>query len=381
MYKYRMCKQCVMDTTDPEIYFDDEGICNHCRRYELLKNSYPHNLNEKEKKRELQKIIEKMKNSGKNKKYDCVIGVSGGVDSTYLAYLTKKFGLRPLAVHLDNGWNSELAVNNIEKCLRALGIDLETIVLDWGEFKDLQLAFLKASVPDVEIPTDHAIIASLYKVASKYNIKYIVLGVNFSTESVLPRMWSHGHNDWKYIKSIYKKFGNKKKLNSFPHLSLVDYFYYIFIKKIKIVKLLDYVKYNKKEAIETLKKFGWKPYGHKHYESIYTRFVQGYYLPKKFNYDKRKAHLSSLILSGQITREEALKELKKNPYPSKELEEEDKKYVLKKLNLTEKEFEKIMKTPPKHFWDYPSYEKMFIYKIMLWIYKKLSRRIKYLYID
>ena len=378
---YQICKKCIMDTSDKEIIFDDSGICNHCKRAEQLQNSFPINLTNKEREKELKKIVRTIKISGRNKKYDCIIGVSGGVDSTYLAYIIKELGLRPLAVHLDNGWNSELSVHNIEKCLKTLDIDLETIVLDWEEFKDLQLSFLKSSTPDLEIPTDHAITAVLYTIASRYGVKYIIPGSNFNTESVLPRTWSHGHNDWRYIKSLQQKFG-KRKLKTFPHLSLLDYIYHLTIERIRMVKILDYVDYNKKDAVETLKKkLKWVPYGNKHYESIYTRFIQGYILPKKFNYDKRRAHLSSLILSGQMTRQEALKEINKSPYPSKKMENEDKEYVMQKLNITEKEFEDIMKKPPKHFWDYPSYEKTLIYKILITGYNKIKSRFRYLYID
>lgn len=372
--EYKTCKRCIMDTTDPNIEFDERGYCNHCREAESIFNSEPLCLNPKEKEERLKKLIDEIKEKGKNKKYDCIIGVSGGADSSYVAYLTKKLGLRPLAVHLDNGWDSKLSVTNIERLLKKLGIDLHTHVIDWEEFKDLQLSFLKASTPDSEIPSDHAIIAILYKIAAKYNVNYILAGTNTSTESILPTAWSHGHYDWKYINSIHKKFG-KSKLKTYPHLTLLDFFVYNFIKKIKWISILNYVDYKRENAIKILKEeMGWEFYGRKHYESIYTKFFQGYILPTKFGFDKRKAHLSSMILSGQITREEALKEIKKDIYPSEELKQ-DTDYIINKLGLTKEEFEQIMALPPKTFWDYPSHEKSWYFSIGMFFYNLSGKKI------
>jgi len=338
--KYQICNRCVMDITDPDIQFDDNGICNHCRQYDELVKRYV--FDGEQGKEKLKHIIDKIKKTGTGKEYDCIIGVSGGVDSTYVAYKVKEFGLRPLAVHLDNGWNSELAVKNIELFLKKLDIDLYTYVIDWEEFKDLQLSFLYASTPDSEIPSDHAINAILYQIAEVNKIKYIVFGCNIRTESHLPKAWSQGHLDWKYIKNIQKQYGHIP-LQTFPHISYFTYQKYLIT--CKTVNILNYLDYSKKDAITILEnELGWKYYGGKHYESIYTRFYQGYILPKKFGYDKRRTHLSSLICSGEITRSEALEELNNEPYPL-ELQEQDKEYVIKKLGITKDEFERIMNLP------------------------------------
>jgi len=347
-----ICLRCVMDTTDTDINFDENGVCNHCRRYyKRVKNDLHCDV---EGRKLLDQLITNMKAKGKNNEYDCVVGVSGGVDSTTVAYLAKtRFGLRPLAVHLDNGWNSELAVSNIENTLNKLGIDLLTHVLDWEEFKDLQMSFLKSSFINAEIPTDHAITSLLFQVAATEYIPYILGGSNIATEGVLPFSWVYDHTDWRLIQGIHKRFGNRK-LQTFPHYSLTKMFYYIFVKHIKYIPILNYIEYNKEEAMRTLQKeLGWKYYGGKHYESIYTRFYQGYILPQKYNVDKRKAHLSSLIRSGQMTRNEALDELENEPYPM-DLMEEDKEYVAKKFCITTEEFDEIMSLPIKEFGDYPN---------------------------
>ncbi|MCF8296629.1 MAG: N-acetyl sugar amidotransferase [Saprospiraceae bacterium] len=339
--EYKICTFCVMDTTDPEIYFDSQGRCNHCQRVDNDLRRI--NSQIRDKKTEFDLIISAIKKNGKNKKFDCIIGVSGGVDSSYLAYLVKKSGLRPLALHLDNGWNSKLAVKNIRNLLEELEIELFTHVIDWDEFKSLQRAFLEASTPDSEIPSDHAILALLYRKASEYNIP-IILGTNYTSESILPKSWSDGHWDWAYINKVNKLFGNVK-LKTFPHYSIMKLIYYRRIKRIKIYSLLDLIDYNKLEAKQFLiRKFDWEDYGGKHSESIYTKFYQGYILPEKFGFDKRKAHLSSLIVAGQITREQALQELKEPIYDKDKLIE-DTRYVLKKLEYSEEEFASIMKRP------------------------------------
>jgi N-acetyl sugar amidotransferase len=341
-----------MDTSDPDICFDMVQVCNHCDRYE---QKIKYELHEDEEGQEiLQKLIEKIKLRGRNKKYDCLIGVSGGLDSTMTAYLVKKeLGLRPLAVHIDNGWDSELAVRNIEKTVKKLNIDLYTHVLDWELFKNLQLSFLRASVINAEIPSDHAINAGLFAIAAKNRITHIIGGSNIVTESVLPYSWVHDYKDWRLIKGIHKQFGSKK-LKGFHNFGIARTAYNIFVKKIKYIPILNYFRYVKSKAIELLKEeLGYKYYGLKHYESIYTRFYQAYILPKKFGVDKRRAHFSTLIRSGQMTREEALSELKKPPYPA-DLLEEEKEYVVKKLCLTNEEFEKIMALPIRSFHDYPN---------------------------
>jgi N-acetyl sugar amidotransferase len=350
MTEYRICTRCVMDTTDPDITFDENGVCNHCHTYDRMVREYVHEGEAG--KRKLEQVVAEIRRAGKGKQYDCVIGVSGGVDSTYVAYLVKKLGLRPLAIHLDNGWDSELAVKNIEETLKRLGIDLYTEVLDWEEFKDLQVAFLKASTPDSEIPSDHAIFATLSNMAAKLGIKYVIVGNNVRTETHLPRAWSQGHFDWKYIREVHKRFGTRP-LKTFPHYGFFTF--YLRMLTQKQIPILDYVDFTKKEALRVLQEeLGWRYYGGKHYESIYTRFYQGYILPEKFGYDKRRCHVSSLICSGEMTREQALEEIKSPTYASA-MQEEDREYVVKKLGLTDDEFIAIMSAPKKSYWDYPSY--------------------------
>lgn len=351
--KYEICTRCIMDTTDPDISFDENGVCNHCRRYDIELPKRVFRGLEAEKR--LQGLINNIKKKGKNKEYDCLIGVSGGVDSTYVAYLCKKFGLRPLAVHFDNGWDSELSVSNIEKTLDILGIDLYTYVIDWEEFRELQLAYLRASTTDGEIPTDHALIAVLFKEASKRGIKYIISGMNFATESLAVKAWANGHSDWKYVRSVQKEFG-KSRLKHYPHFKLFNLFWWTYVKGIKSVSILNYLDYNKEEVMKLIQEeLGWVYYGGKHYESVYTRFFQGYILPTKFNIEKRRGHLSDLIKSGQMLRATALDEMNKPGYDSA-LMEEDKQFVIKKLQLTPEGFETLMKLPIKSYYDYPNNE-------------------------
>ncbi len=366
----KVCAKTVMDTTDPDILFDKDGVSNHWYNYfEKLKDFHKDaNLRD----RKFNKLIEEIKRSNVNKDFNCIIGVSGGVDSTYTCYIAKQHGLRPIAVHFDNGWNSEMAVSNIEKTLKKLDIDLYTYVVDWNEFKDIQLSFLKASTPDAEVPTDHGMIALLYKTAYKFGIKHILTGVNVSTESLLPLRWGYGYFDLRYIKGIQKKFGTYK-IKSFPTLSLFQLFFFSKIIGIKFISFLDYIDFNKDVALETIKnKLNWQYYGGKHYESVYTRFFQAYILPRKFKIDKRKAHFSNLICSNQMTRDEAITELKKDIYPPEKLEL-DKRFVINKFNLSQDEFDEIIRSEVKYFDDYKSNYKLFE------ILKKIKRfLLKYL---
>jgi len=367
--EYRMCGRCVMDTTASEIRFDENGFCNYCTEAIAKIQNMPIKKDESC----LKKLVEKVKESGKGKEYDCIIGVSGGVDSSYTAYNVKKQGLRPLAVHLDNGWDSELAVKNIENICKILDIDLFTYVIDWEEFKDLQLSFLKASTPDSEIPSDHAIMAIIYEMASKKGVKYVLMGSNAASESIMPRSWSTGHADWKYISNVQKQFGTKK-LKTFPYYSIFRLIEYKRLEGITRISFLDYLDYDKQEAKRIIEKeIGWRDYGAKHYESKYTKFFQAYILPKKFGFDKRKAHLSSLIVSGQMTREHALGELKNEIYPPKELEE-DIDYVSNKFGITRDEFNSIMSLPPKTYADYPNYQKTWYYRLVKKAYRSVRPR-------
>jgi len=351
--KHQICTRCILDTSDePSINFDEHGVCNYCINYD--KSAAEFIFRDEGREEKLHQVISKIKSCGKGKKYDCVLGVSGGVDSTFLAYKVKQFGLRPLVVHLDNGWNSELAVKNIESTLKKLDIDLFTYVIDWEEFKDLQLSYIKASVVDIEIPTDHAIVACLYDTARKYKIKNIIAGWNIVTEGFLPPSWVHNKIDVMNIKSIHKKYGSIK-LKSFPSIGFFKLWYYQNILKIKTISPLNYLHYNKDEAKNTIMEvLGWRDYGYKHYESIFTRFYQGYILPTKFNIDKRKSHLSTLICSKQMTRDQALEEIKKPPY-EEELLRQDKEYVLKKFGFSEVQFNDLMITPIRKHTEFASY--------------------------
>lgn len=347
---YAACIRCIMDIrADPSIRFDERGLCHHCQRYDQLVSTRV--ITGEAGRRALQQLVDRIKITGRGREYDCIIGVSGGVDSTYVAYLVKKAGLRPLAVHFDNGWNSELAVKNIERILKKLEIDLYTYVVDWEEFRDLQVAFLKASTPDGEIPTDHAIFALLWREAARRGIRYIVSGMNFTTESVSVPDWSYGHSDWRYVKDVHRRFG-KCGLRSYPHFSLSYLIYVNFLRGVRTVSILNYVDYHKEQAMALLRdELGWVYYGGKHHESIYTRFYQGHLLPTKFGIDKRYGHLSDLINAGQLTREQALEEIARPPYPVDE-QQRDLEYVVKKLGLTPQGFDEIMKLPPKSFRDY-----------------------------
>ncbi len=348
---YRICNRCIMDTTDSDIVFDVDGVCNHCHRYDTIAARRLIPLAERPNR--LASLVNRLKRDGHGKEYDCVIGVSGGVDSTYVAYLTHQHGLRPLAIHFDNGWNSELAVANIEKTLKKLGIDLFTYVVNWPEFRDLQLSFLKASTPDGEIPTDHAIVALLYRMAVKHGLKHILLGVNVNSEAIMPLTWGYGYSDLRYISSVHRQFG-KVPLKSFPSYSLLQLFAYMFVRKIELVPILDYIDYQKESAMQTIQdKLGWVYYGGKHYESIYTRFFQSYVLPRKFNIDKRRAHGANLVLSGQMDREQALRMIAEPVYPEKGLAD-DRAYAIKKLGVSESEFENIMAMPTRTFHDFPN---------------------------
>jgi N-acetyl sugar amidotransferase len=362
-----------MDTTDPEIKFTEDGFCNHCTDSLKILSNPPHTLSIIEKSKRFDELVQEIKRRGKGKQYDCIIGVSGGIDSTYAAYIVKKAGLRPLAVHLDNGWDAELAVKNIENICKGLDIDLETHVIDWEEFKDIQVSFLKASTPDSEIPSDHAIRAIMYKKATQYGVKYILAGTNAATEAILPVAWSQGNGDWKYIKNVQKRFG-QKEIMTFPHMSYLRQVFQVGILKIRWISILDYVDYRKESAKETIiKELNWKDYGGKHHESIYTKFFQTYILPTKFGYDKRRAHLSNLIMSDQITRDEALAKLKEPLYREAELSME-KEFVLKKLSLAPEEFDKIMKEEPKTIYDYPNYYGTYYVKMMNWMIQNVYLR-------
>lgn len=342
---YRQCKRCVLDTTSTAITFDEHGICNYCHAFDKQMKKFI-TIDKDLRKRNLDEMVNYVKKVGKNNKYDCILGLSGGVDSTYMAYLAQQLGLRPMAVHFDNGWNSETAVKNIENIVSKLQLDLKTYVINWNEFKDIQLAYLKASVVDIEVPTDQLIFAALNKIAKQNNIKYILSGSNIVTEYGMPLDWAYRNkSDQTNLLNIYHKFGSGLKLSTLPKFDFYARFFYTQVHGIQTISLLNYVDYNKAKVKEVItKELGWQDYGGKHFESVFTRFYQGYILPKKFNIDKRKAHLSALICSGQIVRDQALEELKRETYDPA-LQKEDCSFVIKKFDLTEEEFDRIMRAP------------------------------------
>lgn len=364
---FTQCPICVMDISDPDIAIGNDG-CTYCKRYKQRIPQLPKFQDNAQE--HLHRLVSKIKRAGLNKPYDCLIGVSGGVDSSYVAYYVKEvLQLRPLAVHLDNGWNDELAVHNIEKILGALKLDLWTEVIDWDEFRSLQMAFLKASVPDCDIPTDHAIVETLYKTAKKFGIKYILVGNNLVTESIMPHAWSRGHADWKYISSINKAHGIKK-LTTFPHFGFFKNLYRSNLSSIKKERILSYIEFNKNTAAKLLEdKFNWQPYSGKHHESIFTKFYQAYWLLDKFGYDKRKGHLSALICAGQVTREEALKELSISPLSESD-RESIKEYVADKFEITVDELDDIFERKNKSFFDYPSHYHCWQYYFLRSLYRK-----------
>ena len=352
------CKRCILTSEDdPNLVLDEKGQCNHCAYYD---NEEKHYLKQgKEGEELLKSTIQKIKEYGKGREYDCLIGLSGGVDSSYVAYLAKQYGLRALCVHFDNGWNSELAVMNIQNIVNKLGYDLDTFVIDWEEFKDLQLAYLKASVIDIEVLTDHAIYGTMFKIAKDKDIKYVLGGHNIVTEGILPYHWTYDKKDYINIRAIHKQYGTMK-LKSFPFL---DRKMKKFIKEsdVEFINYLNWVPFVKEEVKLLLQReLGWRDYGGKHYESIWTRFYQGYILPHKFKVDKRKAHLSTLVCSGQMTRAEALEELKKPGYDPEQLKI-DREFVLKKLGLTEAEFNDIMALPVRDHREFDTEGSLFNY--------------------
>lgn len=348
------CSRCILSDTDyPDIKFNSLGVCSICQVYdEIAAKEIKTGVNGDA---SISKMLDDIKTWGKGKEYDCLIGVSGGVDSTYLVCKAKEWGLRPLIVHVDNGWNTELAVSNIKGIISKLGFDLYTFVIDWEEMRDLQLAFFRASVVDMDLPTDNAYVAAVFKVARERKIKYVLSGHNVVTEGWLPPNFTHFKYDIINMKAIHKRFGTIP-LRTFPMLGVLKGWYLFNVVGIKVYSPLNYIEYNKKEVKQLIQsELGWRDYGGKHFENIFTRFYQGYILCKKFGVDKRKSHLSTLICSGQLSREAALQEIEKSAYPSQELFEKDREFFIKKLGITAAEFERLMAEPAKSHLDYPSF--------------------------
>ena len=357
----KVCKNCVMDDTDSKIQFNEVGICDHCTTFKYkIKPLW--NTDEKGRK-ELQRLVNKIKEEGKGKDFDCLIGMSGGIDSSFLLYkMVSEFGLRPLVFHVDAGWNSQIAVNNIEMLVDGLGLDLYTEVINWEEMKDLQLAFFKSGVPHIDVPQDHAFFATMYKFASKYKIKTILTGGNYSTECVRnPLEWMYYQSDSIQLKDIYRKHGTGK-LKEYKITSILWHKIWLpYIKGIKLYRPLDFLPYNKELALQELTdKFGYQKYPQKHFESRFTRFYEGFWLPKRFGYDTRKVQFSSLILTGQMSREEALLKLQ-NPVYTQEQISEDIEFVSNKLGITTDQLWSYFNGIKKTYKSYKSQEN--IYKI------------------
>ncbi|MEP4546009.1 MAG: N-acetyl sugar amidotransferase [Saccharospirillum sp.] len=356
---FKVCSNCVMDATDANIVFNEAGVCDHCETF--YKDIQPFWHTDSKGWDEIQNKAALIRDQGKGKEFDCIIGMSGGIDSSYLTYLAKeKLGLRPLVFHVDAGWNSQTAVNNIEHIVDKLGLDLYTEVIDWEEMKDLQLAFFKSGVPHIDTPQDHAFFATMYKFASKYKVKHILTGGNYSTECVRnPLEWMYYQSDARQLKDIHKKHG-KKPLRNYPVTNIFWHKVYLpYFRGIKLIRPLDYMPYHKEEATQFLvDNFGYQRYAQKHFESRFTKFYEGYWLPKKFGYDTRKVQYSSLILTGQMTREEALEKLKKPAFDEEEIHH-DFEYVATKLGISVEELQGYMDAPNKTFRDYKNQQEVY----------------------
>jgi N-acetyl sugar amidotransferase len=354
--EFKSCKQCLLNSGDTKVFsLDDNGICNYCNYYKSANAKLGSDF---DKQKFIEAKVAEMKAAGKGKTYDCILGVSGGTDSSYMAYWAKQVGLRPLVAHFDNGWNSELAAKNIENICAKLGFELQTIVINWPEFRELQLAYLRAGVIDIEALTDHAIYATITKIARQHGIKYTLSGFNYATEAVMPKGWVFDKGDWENIKDIYAKHGSGIPIKTFPHVSFYKKLYYHWFLKLETIQVLNYIPYSKQMAKDIItKELDWKDYGGKHFESVFTKFYQVYILPKKFKVDKRRAHLSNLICSGQITKEAALQELELPLYDEKEMAFE-KEYILKKFDMTESEFDQYIQSPPRLHSDFKTESKM-----------------------
>jgi len=363
---YRICTRCIMDTSDPDIEFDESGICCHCHRRDRLLATLP--ADPAEGMRRWKAIVSRLKAAGQGREYDCLLGVSGGVDSSYLAHLAVEHGLRPLLVHFDNGWDSELAVKNIESVVSKLGLDLQTYVVDWGEFRDIQRSLLKAGVIDLELLSDQAIVATMFRLAKRNRVGYILSGHNLATETHLPDSWTWMKYDARNIRAIQRRFGTCK-IRSTPLMGIMGFVLNQAIRKTRFVWPLNLVAYNKRAALELLReRYGWRDYGTKHGESIITRFYQNYILPTKFGIDKRRAHLSSLVCAGEMTRTEALEEIAKPAYTPQELEQ-DLEYVTKKLGFGRQEFLDLMHQPPRAHREYPSEFRLFL--VLRWLKRRV----------
>ena len=355
----QVCTNCVMDATDPKITFDGNGVCDNCNSF--YKNVQPNWHTDERGENQLKRLIEDIKEKGKRHDFDCIMGMSGGLDSSYLLHVAvAKYGLRPLVFHVDGGWNSQMAVNNIEVMVEKLSLDLYTEVINWEEMKDLQLAFFKSGVSHLDVPQDHAFIATLYHFAYKHKIKYILNGGNYSTECVRnPLEWLYYGSDTRQLRDIHGQFGTRP-LKTYPITNILWHKVYLrYLRGIKVVKPLNLVPYTRQNAIDTLtEEYGWQSYPQKHFESRFTKFFEAYWLPKKFGFDTRKVQFSSLILTGQLSRDEALSKLARSPYDEAEIKH-DFEYIATKLGISVDELQSYMDQPNKSHRDYKSQESLF----------------------
>lgn len=382
---YQACTRCVMDTSVEDIRFDARGVCNYCTEF-LTESAHVLNKSAVQRRTDLDALVARVKQAGKGKRYDCVVGVSGGVDSSWALVQAVQLGLRPLAAHMDNGWNSELAQNNIANLVRALGVDLHTHVIDWDEYRQLMQGFFDADVIDVELLYDNAMFAVNYRQAAKYGVKFILAGSNQATEGMrMPPTWNWLKFDKRNIAALGAgRVG--QKLRTFPSIGTLGFFWSEFVQRIRWIAFLDYFDYNKAQALQVLQRdYGYKPYLFKHYESIFTRFYQGYILPEKFGVDKRRVHLSSLILSSQMTRTEALVRLEGIPYASQQALQEDKQYFVKKMGWSQAQLQEYIARPGKPHSAYPSEKPLwdwffanprggFVYRFLKKSYKLVFQR-------
>ncbi len=374
MTSYKICSSCVMDTSDPEITFNQDGVCNHCIKFDKVTRNlwYPNSYG----KEELNKIFTNLKRRRIKCDYDCILGVSGGLDSSYLALLLKEHNIRPLVVHVDAGWNSELAVSNIERVLEYCGFELHTIVMNWEDMRDLQLAYLKSGIANQDVPQDHAFFSSLYRFAIENGIDVVISGGNIATESVFPFSWHHDAMDAINLKSIHNIHGSRK-LKDYRTISFFEYYIeFPFLRRFKVLRPLNYINYNKYQVTkELVERVGYRPYERKHGESIFTSFFQNYYLPVKFGIDKRRMHFSSLILSGQMSREEAI-ELLKEPLYNSETLNNDKNYLASKLGISKIMLDEYINSPNRNYDLYDNWDKYYnLFKRIQRIYEKFSGKL------